>query len=157
MTITHASFVIEKTYPHPVARVFKAFADSVSRARWQSPPGKAHPDNLIDLDFRVGGRETARWVMGDETPFPGAVISSEGLFLDIVEPRRIVSASNMMMNGTPFSGSLLSFEFSDNGAGTRLTCTHQGAFLENSDGSDMRKDGWEKLFESLSAFLDAAA
>jgi uncharacterized protein YndB with AHSA1/START domain len=154
MPVTHASFVIYKTYPHPLAKVFAAFAEPSLRAKWQSPDGGALPGDHIDFEFKVGGRESARWVMGDDTPFPGAVISSEGLFLDIVDQQRIVCASNMMMNGTPFSGSLLSFEFTEEDGGTRLTCTHQGAFFENADGPEMRKDGWEKLLMSLAAFLD---
>jgi uncharacterized protein YndB with AHSA1/START domain len=154
MPVTHASFVIDKTYPHRLAKVFAAFAEPSLRAKWQSPDGGARPGDHIEFEFKVGARESARWVMGDDTPFPGAVISSEGLFLDILDQQRIVSASNMMMNGTPFSGSLLSFEFTEDHGGTRLTCTHQGAFFENSDGSDMRKDGWEKLLISLAAFLD---
>ena len=156
MPVTHASFVIDKTFPHPVSKVFAAFAEPALRARWQSPERGARPGDHIEFEFRGGGYERARWMMGDDTPFPGAVISSEGLFLDIIDQRRIVSASNMMMNGTPFSGSLLSFEFAEDGAGTRLTCTHQGAFFENADGPEMRKDGWEKLLDSLATFLDNA-
>jgi uncharacterized protein YndB with AHSA1/START domain len=150
--VVHATFVIENTYPHPVEKVFKAFADPEFKARWFSPGG-TQPDGAYQHDFRLGGSERSRWVMGDQTPFPGAIMSSEGLYLDIIDNSRIVSAANMMMNGTPFSGSLLTFEFDAEGSGTRLTCTHQGAFLENSDGPEMREDGWKKLFERLAAAL----
>jgi uncharacterized protein YndB with AHSA1/START domain len=154
MPVVHATFVMEQTYPHPVSKVFNAFADTELKARWFQHPGGPQPGNSYQQDFRTGGPEHSKWVMGPDTPFPGAVIASDGMFLDIIKDRRIVSAANMMMNGTPFSGSLLTFEFEADGDGTRLTCTHQGAFLENSDGPQMREDGWKKLFERLGAALN---
>lgn len=153
MPAIHATFVIEKTYPHSVEKVFAAFALPDTRARWQNPPGAGHADNRITFDFAVGGRESNRWVMGDDTPFPGAVMTSEGLFLDIVPQRRIATANNMMMNGTPFSASLLTFELEAEGENTRLVCTHHGAFFENSDGPDMREQGWQHLLERLGQVL----
>lgn len=149
MTAVHATFVMERTYPHPVDKVFAAFAQPELRARWQNPPGTGHPDNQITFEFALGGRETNRWVMGDETPFPGAVMTSEGLFLDIVPQGRIAMANNMMMNGTPFSASLMTFEFEAAAGGTRLVCTHHGAFFENADGPEMRQDGWRQLLDLL--------
>jgi len=152
MTVAHASFRLEKTYPHPVEKVFAAFADAGLKQRWlnpQAPQGGA----TFESDFRVGGQEHSRSIMGDDTPFPGAVLSSHALYLDIIENRRIVTGSNMMMNGTPFSGSLLTFEFEADGAGTRLICTHAGAFFENSDGNEMRRHGWNALLDRLGETL----
>ncbi len=152
MTVVHASFRIEKTYPHAIEKVFAAFADTATKQRWyghRGPPDGAAYDN----DFRVGGLEHSRSVMGDDTPFPGAVLSSQALYLDIIENQRIVAGSNMMMNGKPFSGSLLTFEFETDGEGTRLVCTHAGAFFENSDGNDMRRHGWNALLERLGETL----
>lgn len=153
MSAVHATFVIEKTYPHPVEKVFAAFAQAETRTRWQNPPGAGHTDNRITFDFVLNGRESNRWIMGDDTPFPGAVMTSEGLFLDIVPERRIATAHNMMMNGTTFSASLLTFEFEAETGGTRLICTHHGAFFENSDGPEMREQGWQHLLERLGQTL----
>ncbi|ESQ87240.1 hypothetical protein ABAC460_20945 [Asticcacaulis sp. AC460] len=152
MTAVHATFVIEKTYPHPVAKVFAAFANSDIKLRWFRH-GVAQPGDSYDNDFRLGGLEKSRWTMGPETPFPGAVLSSEALYLDIVPDRRIACGSNMMMNGTPFSGSLATFEFAADGDGTKLTLTHHGAFFENADGPQMREHGWGELLKRLGAVL----
>jgi uncharacterized protein YndB with AHSA1/START domain len=153
--VVHATFVLEQTYPHPVAKVFNAFADSELKSRWLQHPQGPQAGDSYQQDFRTGRREHNKWVMGADTPLPGAIIASDGMFLDIVENRRIVSAASMMMNGTPFSGSLLTFEFEADGDSTRLICTHHGAFLENSDGPQMREDGWKKLFERLEAVLNS--
>ncbi len=150
--VVHATFVIERTYPQPVEKVFAAFADSATKRRWYAP-GDPQGDSAYENDFRLGGIERSRAIMGDKTPFSGAVLSSEAVYLDIVPNSRIVTGSNMMMNGTPFSGSLLSFEFAADGNGTRLTCTHQGAFFENSDGPQMREHGWGDLFNRLGEAL----
>ncbi len=148
MPVVHATFTFEKTYPHPVAKVFAAFSDPEKKARWYSrAPGAADPG--LDMDFRVGGREHMRYTMGDKTPFPGAVLTADGLYLDIIDGSRIVIGSNMAMNGTPFSGSLICFEFEGDGDGTRLTITHDGAFLENADGPQMREQGWRTLLDRL--------
>jgi uncharacterized protein YndB with AHSA1/START domain len=151
MPVVHATFVTENTYPHPVAKVFAAFSDSAVKARWFTHPTA---DGSYDNDFRLGGMERSRWVMDASTPFPGAVITSESLYLDIVPERRIASGSKMMMNGTPFSASLVTFEFEQDGDGTRLVCTHHGAYFENSDGPEMRKDGWQQLLRQLEAVLN---
>ena len=151
MPVVHATFVTETTYPHPVAKVFAAFSNTAVKARWFSHPTA---DGSYNNDFRLGGSESSRWVMDASTPFPGAVITSEGLYLDIVPERRIASGSNMMMNGTPFSASLVTFEFEEDGDGTRLICTHHGAYFENADGPEMRKDGWQQLLGQLAAVLN---
>lgn len=146
--VVHATFVIERTYPQAIDKVFAAFADPAAKKRWYAPG-----DGVHESDFRLGGIERSRSIMGDQTPFPGAVLSSVALYLDIVPNKRIVTGSNMMMNGTPFSGSLLSFEFAADGDDTKLTCTHQGAFFENSDGTQMREHGWGELLKRLGQVL----
>ena len=148
MTVIHASFRIEKTYPHAVARVFAAFADTATKQGWYGHRG-SQDGAAYQNDFRVGGLEQSRSIMGDNTPFPGAVLASQALYLDIIDNRRIVTGSNMTMNGTPFSGSLLTFEFEEDSDGTRLVCTHAGAYFENSDGPDMRQHGWNALLDRL--------
>ena len=152
MTTVHASFRIEKTYPHPVAKVFAAFADTAKKQRWLNPQA---PQNgaAYENDFRVGGLESSRTIMSDATPYPGAVLSSHALYLDIIDNHRIVTGSNMMMSGRPFSGSLMTFEFAEDGEGTRLICTHAGAYFENSDGNDIRQRGWNALLDRLGETL----
>lgn len=152
--VVHATFIIEKTYPHPLDKVFAAFSDPAFKSRWYArAPGAAGSD--FDMDFRTGGHERMRYVMGDDTPFPGAILAAEGLYLDIVPAARIVTGSNMAMNGRVFSSSLLTFEFAAEGEATRVTVTHQGAFFEHADGPVLREDGWRKLLERLGESLDA--
>jgi uncharacterized protein YndB with AHSA1/START domain len=149
--VVHHTFVIEKTYAKSTAEVFAAFQDADKKARWLSDGRQTMTD--FDLDFRVGGREFAGYVLGADTPFEGAKMTSDGLYLDIIPDERIVIGSNMAMNGTPFSGALLTFEFLPDGEGAKLILTHQGAFFEHSDGPEMRQHGWSKLLDQVADTL----
>jgi uncharacterized protein YndB with AHSA1/START domain len=149
--VVHHTFIIEKTYAKPPATVFAAFSDAEKKPLWLGAGRQAMTG--FELDFRVGGREFAGYVMGANTPFEGAKMTSEGLYLDIVPNERIVIGSNMAMNDRPFSGALLTFEFLAEDDGTKLILTHQGAFFENADGSEMRQHGWSKLLDQLADTL----
>ena len=146
----HDTFVLEERYPKPPARVFEAFADAAEKARWFGGGG---PDATHELDFRVGGIEHQASTMGADTPFPGVVLSSVGVFQDIVDNERIVQAATMSLGGRRISSALMTFAFMADGDGTRLTFTHQAAFYEGSDGPQMRKGGWQALFASLDRSL----
>ncbi|CAM3368068.1 SRPBCC domain-containing protein [Asticcacaulis taihuensis] len=149
--VVHHTFIIEKTYPKSLATVFAAFSNPENKARWLSAGRQAMTG--FELDFRVGGREFAGYIMGADTPFEGAKMTSDGLYLDIVPNERIVIGSNMAMNDRPFSASLLTFEFLAEGDGTKLILTHQGAFFEHSDGPEMRQHGWTKLLDQVADTL----
>jgi uncharacterized protein YndB with AHSA1/START domain len=148
----HDTFTVERRYPQPRARVFAAFADPVRKRRWYAEGGGNAVDTF-EMDFRVGGQQTSRYLMGSHTPFPGAPLVNEGVFHDIIPDRRIVEAAHMSLNGARISVSLLTFEFHDDGQGTRLVCTHQGVFFEGADGPQMRKGGWEALLDRVSGAL----
>ena len=54
--VIHSTFVIEKSYPKPVARVFATFADPARKRRWYAERG-THAVETFEMDFRVGGAE----------------------------------------------------------------------------------------------------
>jgi uncharacterized protein YndB with AHSA1/START domain len=151
-SVVHNTFVIERTYPTTPERVFAAFADPAKKRRWFAE-GENHEVEEFEMDFRVGGRERARYRFKEGTPFPGTALTNEGNYQDIVPNRRVVIAHTMALGDKRISASLVTFEFLPTEKGTNLFFTHQAAFFEGSDGPQMREDGWRKLLEQLAKEL----
>jgi uncharacterized protein YndB with AHSA1/START domain len=151
-SVIHSTFVIERAYPAPPARVFQALADPARKRRWYAEGG-SHEIEAFEMDFRVGGTEHARYRFKPGSPFPGAVLANEGLHLEIKPDERVVIASTMAIDGRIFSASLVTFELLATAGGTALVLTHQGAFFEGADGPAMREDGWRKQLDKLGESL----
>jgi len=146
-SITHATFVVERSYGASPARVFAAWADPVAKAHWFVGPDEWESSDH-ELDFRVGGREH---VSGG--PKDGPIYSYDALYQDIVPNERIVSTYEMHMDKTRISVSLASVEFRPEGAGTQLIYTEQGAFLDGHDSPAQREQGTRDLLDALDAEL----
>ena len=144
----HGNFTVERHYRAAPARVFAAFADPAKKKSWFAV-SDSHEITAFESDFRVGGVETLHYRFGPDTPFPGAELTNDGIYHDIVPEQRIVSSSHMSLAGRRISVALVTIELTPEGDGTAVTCTFQGAFFEGSDGPEMRKGGWEKLFDRL--------
>ena len=146
-SVTHATFVIERTYDALPARVFAAWSQPAAKARWFS----CHEEWATaeyELDFRVGGREINR--VG---PRGGPVHSFEGRYHDIVPNQRIVYAYDMHLDETKISVSLATVELKPAGAGTRLIFTEQAAFLDGYNDLAGREEGTRAGLDNLDAEL----
>jgi uncharacterized protein YndB with AHSA1/START domain len=146
--VTHSTFVIERIYPTTPERVFAAFSDPAKKRRW-FVDGKGSEIQDFKMDFRVGGLEHRRFLITADNPVKGSVITNSTTYQDIIPNRRIVLAYTMSMADKPFSASQSTFEFVPTEKGTKLLFTEQIAFFENSDGLEMRQDGWRKLLDAL--------
>ena len=151
-SVTHATFVIERTYFATPESVFAAFTDPAKKRRWMLE-GKKNEAVEFEMDFRVGGKERSRYLMGANTPFTGTPLTNETTYMDIVTNRRIVIAYTMAMGERRFSSSQATFELVPSENGTDLIFTEQGAYFEGSDGPQMRQDGWTKLLGHLDTEL----
>ncbi len=156
MTIAHASFTIERTLKHAPARVFHAFADGGTKSRWFRE--SKDPAASFKFDFRVGGAEHSTFHAPNDANLPphvrNAAFGNDAIYHDIVENERIVFSYRMTINGANMSVSLATVEIAPHAEGARLTYTEQGAFFENADGPDRRKQGWNDLLDKLAAELD---
>ncbi len=152
--VIHSTFVIERTFPATPQRVFAALADPVKKRRWFAE-SDAKGVESFEMDFRVGGRETTRFVMVGGPESRQMRITNETTYLDIQQDRRVVLAYSMAFGEHRFSVSLATFELRPTGAGTELRFTEQSAFFEGGDGLERRKEGWQKLLDSLGKYLSA--
>jgi uncharacterized protein YndB with AHSA1/START domain len=133
----HGTFTISRTYPVPPERVFAAWSSKEVKARWFGAPG-------YELDFRVGGTEVNRG-----GPPGGPVFTYEATYRDIVPDERIVYGYLMTADDTLMSVSVTTVEFSPAPAGTRLTFTEQGVFLDGADTPAIREKGTGELLDAL--------
>lgn len=112
-SVAHATFVVERTYDAASARVFAAWADPATKARWFASLEEWGPDEF-ELDFRVGGREANRG-----GPKGGPVYAFDGRYQDIVADERIVYTYSMHLDQTLISVSVATVELQPKGAGGR--------------------------------------
>jgi uncharacterized protein YndB with AHSA1/START domain len=151
-SVTHATFVIERTYPASPERVFRAFADPAVKARWFG--GEDDWDGPeTAFDFRVGGHERHQGRLHDEPELH----TFDGVYWDIVPERRIVFAYDMHLDKTRISVSLATVELVPDGTDTRLVYTEQGAFLDEHDTVAAREAGTQELLDALSTELERQA
>ena len=127
MTLTNATFTIERVLKASPARVFSAYSSLEAKSAWFKAPSDIETLDR-DFDFRVGGRERfhARWPSGMITDF-------DATYRDIVGGERIVLVYDMYQNSNKLSVSLLSVEFQAEGANTRLIHTEQGCYFTGGD------------------------
>jgi uncharacterized protein YndB with AHSA1/START domain len=141
-SIAHGTFVIERTYSADPARVFRAWADPAIKKRWFGAG-----NDTKEFDFREGGREYAEGSMGTGT------YSFDVRYQDIVENNRIIYSYQMSINGKRISTSVAAIELFAEGAGTRMTVTEHGCFLDGLDNLAQRQAGTEQLVDALGAEL----
>src|SRR6516164_2224728 len=144
---THSTFVIEREYDAPAARVFAAWADKSAKGQWFGPSEGEHK-----LDFREGGRER---LLAD---VHGAVYSYDALYEDIVPDERIVFTYNMHRDGKRISVSVTTVELRPAvGDKTRLRYIEQGVFLDGEDTPEAREQGTKELLDKLGEALKQGA
>ena len=150
-SVTHATFVIERSYDASPATVFGAWSDAKAKARWFGGPDDWGPAEHT-LDFRIGGLEVSRG-----GPKGGQVHTYEARYYDIVPNERIILAYDMHLDDRRISVSLATVEFKPEGKGTRLTFTEQGAFLDGYDNPAEREHGTGELLDALGRALRRGA
>jgi uncharacterized protein YndB with AHSA1/START domain len=145
-SVTHATFVIERSYPTSPQRVFGAFSDPAKKRRWFAADEEFKVDSF-EMDFRVGGSERSSFRS------QGVTCTNDTVYRDIVPNRRIVIAYTMTLGDHRISSSHATAEFVPTEQGTDLIFTEQAAFFEGADGPQMREEGWRKLLENLAQEL----
>ena len=153
-SVIHSTFVLERAVPAPPDRIFAALSDPRLVQRWYAEAGGRKAETF-EMDFRISGAQCMISKMGDDTPFPGAILASDAVYLDIVPGQRVVMAQTMSLADRRISAALITYEIQAAGDGSSLTFTHQGAFFEGSGGPEMREHGWRVLLDSLGQTLGA--
>jgi uncharacterized protein YndB with AHSA1/START domain len=147
-SVAHGTFVVERTYNHPVEKVWAAWSDSKLKARWFGGGPEAMPAQTFE--FKSGGRESRQGIIDPNGPN----FRFDVLYQDIVPNSRIVYNYDMHMDGKKISVSLAAVEFWPEGGQTKLRLTEYGLFLDGLDNAAQRKEGTMALIRQLGEFLD---
>lgn len=145
-SIAHGSFTVKRSYPHPVARVFRAWSDPAIKRKWYGGPDQ--DDSRRVFEFKVGGRENNFGKIGPQR------FAIESVYYDIVPDNRIVYAYDVRIDDLVTSVSVATVEFKATGNGTELVMTEHGAFLDGLDKPDERIVGTEWVLDELGKVLD---
>ena len=143
----HGTFTLERVYDAAPARVFKAWSDPAIKARWFVGTSDWQ---LLErsIDFRVGGKERLSGRKGS-----GIVSTFDAVYHDIVPDQRIIYCYDMHLDGRHISVSLATVSLRPESAGTHLTMTEQGVFLDGYDDGGSRERGTRILLEQLGGEL----
>ena len=146
-SVVHASFTINRSWPHPPAKVFKAFADEQAKAKWfGGPPGFEQHRKV--WDFREGGVEHLSGRHAN-----GMVSAFDCTYQDIVDNERIVYSYVMHLDGRKISVSQACIELVAEAGGTRLVLTEYGDYLDGYDDAGSREHGTNWLIDNLGKSL----
>lgn len=145
-SVAHGTFVVERTYPHPVEKVWAAWSDPKLKSQWFGGAGD-NPPKIFE--FKPGGRESSAGQIPD-----GPSYNFDVTYQDIVPLDRILYSYDMHMDGKKISVSLAAIEFWPAKGGTKMRLTEYGLFLDGLDNVEQRRQGTDGLMDQLGAFLD---
>jgi uncharacterized protein YndB with AHSA1/START domain len=136
-TAVKPSLTLKRRINAPPAKVYAAFTEPQTIARWFGPQGVDKVD--AETDLRVGGRYRIVMHMGSDVHDVG------GVYREIVPNERLVFS--WAWKSTPERESLVTVTFKPDGAGTLLTLMHEQFF--DADARDRHSQGWSGALDKL--------
>ncbi len=139
---TEPVLVVRRRMTVPRERVFEAWLDSESLARWMCPLDRTHA--TVTVDPRVGGG--FRIVM--EGPVDGRDYEHRGEYLAI-DPPSLLSFT-WISRGTDYQPTVVTIELHELGTGTDLVLTHRRLPPKAIEG---HRAGWTDIVRLLDEAL----
>jgi uncharacterized protein YndB with AHSA1/START domain len=141
------TLTLKKTFDAPIELVWEAWTQPDHIAQWWGPKGMK--TNIIEHDFKVGGKWKYSMAMPDGSEFVG-----EGTYLVIVKPEKIFSSANYkpMTEGVEIRSM-----FEKNGDKTNFTFSviHPTEEYKLQQEKMGFYNGWGSTFNRLETFLDS--
>lgn len=146
---TFGHFTIERRYDVPPSRVFAAFANQGQKDSWFVDAQALWEPTKRVFEFRDGGREIVAGRWGN-----GMVTEMDGVYHDIIPDRRFVFTYGLKIDDKRVSVSMMTVEFTADGAGTLMTFTEQGTFLDGFIDGGGREQGTREILSRIDATLN---
>ena len=149
---TSREIVLTRTFAVPRSLVFKAWTDPKHLARWWGPHGFTNP--VCEVDARPGGG-----IRIDMTGPDGTVYPMKGVFLEIVEPERLVFSTSAFEDeqGHPRLEGHNTVIFSEQDGKTTLTLRAVAVVKpapETARALEGMEAGWSQSLERLKAEVE---
>jgi uncharacterized protein YndB with AHSA1/START domain len=136
-TATKPSLTLKRRINASPAKVYAAFTEPQTIARWFGPQGVTNVS--AETDLRVGGHY--RIVMH----VPGDQHDVSGIYREVVPNEKLVFT--WAWKSTPERESLVTVMFKADGAGTLLTLLHEQ--FSDDDTRDRHQNGWTGALDKL--------
>lgn len=144
--------IIERVYDAPRALVYKAWTDPKHVAEWWGPHGFTNP--VVNFDVRPGGTMYIAMTAPDGTVYP-----NKGVFLEVVEPERLVFTGSAFQdeNGGSLMEDRTTVTFIDLGEQTKVIL--EAVVTKLVDNPDVLAavagmgEGWGESLDRLETFL----
>jgi uncharacterized protein YndB with AHSA1/START domain len=150
-SISRDTIVIEKTYRASPDRVFHAWEDVQTRARWSKPFPEM--DLVYDRhDFRIGGTDVYRCGLDGHFNW-----EAEMQYLDIVRGKRLIYSERMAEENKPQSASIVAVELFAKGGETLQIVTIDVLTLDGSTMLEGYAGSWNSVLDNIAAELEQVA
>lgn len=136
--------VVRRQMAVPRERVFAAWLDSDSLARWMCPDSYSFTHATVAVEPRVGGK----FLIVMEGRNDGGDYEHRGEYLTI-EPPSLLSFT-WISKGTDYKPTVVTIEFHERGPGTELILTHRRLA---PTAIDSHRAGWTDIVRQLDAAL----
>jgi uncharacterized protein YndB with AHSA1/START domain len=144
--------IIAETYvAAPPERVFKALTDSAELSRWFNNP--SCPVKVWEMDARHGGRYGYATKKGAVTVNGMNEFECHGEILEFVPGRHLVYTWIATWHADKSLQTVVSWELTPEGGGTRVKVTHRGLAKEDAARKDY-SGGWVGVLEMLRKFVE---
>ena len=148
--MAHSTVTFERTFAASRERLFDAWRDPAKRATW-AVPFEGVTINYTATAFRQGGLDRCECVAGDER------FDIATHYFTINDDALIVSAETLLIDDTGQGVTLISAEFFDQAAGSRLALTLQTVGIGGSGFETELEGGWRHALDAMALLLDAPA
>lgn len=146
MTSHFATIQFERQVAAPTETLWQTWTAPAARALW-SAPTPAVTVEYLEADTRVGGREVSLCKMQGQPD-----IRCEGGWLELQRARRSVTYEVISSEGVTQSAALVTGDFSDAGAGSRIVVT-----VQLSSSTAEMEAGYRQAFDAGMANLAGVA
>ena len=140
------TLTLKKTFEVPVKVVWEAWTQPEHIAQWWGPSGMK--TNVIEHDFKVGGKWRYVMAMPDGSEFIG-----HGVYSEIVKMKRIITSANFI----PMTeGVELNIQFESNGSKIDFIFSVIHPTVEYCKQQEKMGfyNGWGSTFKRLESFVD---